>query len=230
MNWNAFMGIASTFALLLPPALILLFKLYTNRSLQALFIYYLLGVIYNLMLQGVIPVDASIRKAVGTINNYFDAPLMLLFLLFFCAAKRISKAIQNTILIFIAYEIFIIALYGFTIEANVYVLGPTILIVLLFSIILFMRHIRLSIEQGKGIGKTLMLTSVVFSYGCFSIIYLFHYIQKIKAVNDVFLLYYICSFLTSAIMGAGIFLIRRHLKALNELKQTRKELQVFFNN
>lgn len=230
MNWNAFMGIASTFALLLPPALILLLKLYTNRSLQALFIYYFLTAIYSLMLEQVIPVTVDIRKIFGTLNNYLDTPLMLMFLLFFCAERWISKTIQHTLFIFIVYELFIMAIHGLTIQANVYVLGPGILIVLVYGVSLFMRQIRITIIQGKGLGKTLMLASVVFSYGCFSIIYLFHYIQRIKAVNDIFLLYFMTSLLSSIIMSAGVLLINKHLKTLNELKQTRKELQVFFNN
>jgi len=230
MNCNPFLGMASTFAFLIPPALIMLFKLYTNRSLLALFIYYSFAAVYNLMVQQVIPVSVDLRKVVGTINNYFDTPLMLMFLMFFCAERGISKTIQNVLYIFIAYELLIIAFYGFTVEANVYVLGPGILIVLMFSISLFMRHIRITIVQGKGLGKTLMLSSVVFSYGCFSIIYLFHYIQKIKAVNDIFLLYFITSLVTSVIMAAGLLLVNKHLKTLNELRQTRKELRVFFNN
>jgi hypothetical protein len=230
MNWNALMGIASTFALLLPAALIVVFKLYTNRSLQALFIYYFIGAIYNLMVQGVIPVNTSTRRIFGTINNYLDAPLMLMFLMFFCVERWRSKAIQHTLIIIIAYELFIGAFYGFSIEANVFILGPGIVIILLFSLLLFIRHIRLTIVQSKGLGKTLMLTSAIFSYGCFAIIYLFHYIQKINAVNDIFLLYFIVSLVTSLIMAAGVVLINKHLKALNELKHTRKELHVFFNS
>jgi len=230
MNCNALLGMASTFALLLPAALILLFKLYTNRSLQALFFYYFFAAVYNLMVQQIIPVSVDVRKVFGTINNYFDTPLMLMFLMFFCADRWISKTIQNVLYIFVGYELFIIALHGFTVEANVYVLGPGILIILMFSISLFMRQIRITIVQGKGLGKTLMLASIVFSYGCFSIIYLFHYIQQIKAVNDIFLLYFITSLVTSIIMAAGLLLVNKHLKTLNELRQTRKELQVFFNN
>jgi hypothetical protein len=230
MNWNTFMGIVSTLALLLPPALIVGMKLYTNRSLQALFIYYLSTAVYNLMTEGIIPVDTNTRKIFGTINNYMDTPLMLMFLMFFCAERWKAKAINITLPVFLAYELFIGFRFGFTTEANVFILGPGIIIVLLFSLFLFARYIKLSIVQSKAIGRTLMLTSIIFSYGCFGIIYLFHYIQKLKAVNDIFLLYYISSFFTSVIMAAGIFFIKQHLQTLNELKKTRKELQVFFNN
>jgi len=230
MNWNAFMGIASTFALLLPPSVIIGFKLYPNRSLQALFIYYFTTAIYNLTVQDFIPVSNDVRKVFGTFNNYLDVPLMLMFLMFFCAEKWKSKAIRHTLLIFIAYEFFIGWMYGFTTEANTYILGPGIIIVLLFSTLLFGRHIKITIAQGKGLGKTLMLTSVIFSYGCFGIIYLFHYIQRLEAVNDIFLLYFISSFFTSLLMSVGIVLINKHLKTLKELKHTRKELQIFFNS
>jgi hypothetical protein len=230
MNWSAFMGIASTFALLLPPALILIFKLYTNRSLQALFTYYLLSAVYNLMVQGVIPVNVDTRRIFGTINNYLDAPMMLMFLLFFCVERWKSKAILLSLFIFFAYELVICLFYGFTRETNVYVLGPGIVLILVFSLLLFMRHIKITIVQNRGLGKTIMLASVVFSYGCFAIIYLLHYVQKTTAVNDIFLLYFITSLVTSLLMAGGVLLINQHLKTLKELQHTRKELQVFFNN
>jgi len=230
MNWYAFMGIASTFALVLPAVLIIYFKLYTNRSLLALLVYYLLGVIYNLMVQDFIPASREVQRITGAINNYLDTPLMLFFLMFFCAEKWIATAMRNSLWVFVAYELLIIALYGFSLTANIFALGPGILIVLLFTVILFTRHIRISIVQGKGIGKTLMLASVVFTYGCFSIIYLFHYIQRMAAINDVLLLYHITILVASLLMTAGVVLINKHLKTFYELKQTRRELQLFFGS
>jgi hypothetical protein len=231
MNWNALMGIASTYALLLPATLILIFRLYTNRSLQALFIYYMITVIYNLMMEGVFPVSIVTRKAFGTINNYLDAPLMLMYLLFFCVDKWKTKIVNIALTTFLFYEVIIAFRFGFNREANVYILGPGILLVLIFSAIFFIRHIRIAIEYGRGYGKTLMLGSTVFSYGCFAILYMFYYLKsKSAAIDDVLLLFHIACIVNAIVMVIGILLIRNHLENLRELKNTRKELQVFFNN
>lgn len=230
MNWTAIIGMASTFALLFPVCLVIIFRLYTNRSLQALLLYYLLTATYNLMVQGVLPSPAGLTIIFGTINNYLDAPLMLLFLLFFCVEKWKTKAVYFTLAAFIAYEIVIALTFGFSRVANVYILGPGIVVVLLFSTWLFVRQIKRTIVMGKGLGKTLMLTSVVFSYGCFGIIYLFHYIQRIGNIGDIFLLYFISSIISSVLMAMGVALVRQHLRDLREIKLARRELQVFFNN
>ncbi|HEY0065726.1 MAG TPA: hypothetical protein VGB46_00135 [Flavisolibacter sp.] len=230
MNWTAIIGMASTFALLLPVCLVLIYRLYTNRSLQALLLYYLLTAAYNLMVQDILPASTNIKIIFGTVNNYLDAPLMLLFLLFFCVEKWKIKAIYITLAAFVAYELVIALVFGFSKEANVYILGPGIIVVLLFSTVLFVRQIKRTIVMGKGLGKTLMLTSVVFSYGCFGLIYLFHYIQRTRNIGDIFLLYFISSFISSVLMAMGVALVRQHLRDLREIKLARRELQVFFNN
>lgn len=230
MSWTSIIGMASTFALLLPVSLIIIYRLYTNRSLQALLLYYVLTVAYNLMVEGILPAPTRLKIIFGTVNNYLDAPLMLLFLLFFCVEKWKVKAVYTIFSAFIAYELVLAFIFGFGKEANVYVLGPGIGIVLIVSTVLFVRQIKRTIVMGKGLGKTLMLTSVVFGYGCFGLIYLFHYIQRTGNINDIFLLYFISSFITSVLMARGIVLIRQHLKDLSEIKLARRELQVFFNN
>lgn len=230
MNWNATVGMASTFALLFPVCLIFIYRLYMNRSLQALLIYYILSATYNLMVQGVIPAPARLKFIFGSVNNYLDAPLMLLFLLFFCVDKWKIKAVYITLGVFACFELVVAFAFGFSLKANVLILGPGIAIVLLVSLVLFVRQIKRTIVMGKGLGKTLMLTSVVFSYGCFGIIYLFHYIQRIGNVGDVFLLYFISSFISSVLMAMGVVLVRKHLRDLREIMLARRELQVFFNN
>jgi hypothetical protein len=230
MSWNEVVGIASTFTLLVPVILIILYRLYSNRSLQALLVYYFLSAVYNLMLQGILPASNELRVFFGTLNNYLDAPLMMFFLMFFCTDKWKIRAIQCILLVFLAYEVVIAFAFGFALEANVYILGPGISIILIISGVLFVRQIKRTIVLSKGLGKTLMLASIIFSYGCFGLIYLFHYIEKMKNVGDIFLIYFIASFIASMTMMAGIMLIRKHLNDLKEIKLARRELQVFFNN
>lgn len=229
MNWNAIMGVAATFALLIPVGLILILRLYSNRPLLALFFYYLSTAIYNLMVEGIIPASAETARICGTLNNYFDAPLMLLFFHFFTADKIKSRALHILLGCFIVYELIIAGIFGVERMANVYILAPCLCVNLFFSIMLFIRHGRLAITHGKGIGKTLMLSAIVFSYGCFAIIYIFHYLLKINARADIFLLYFIASTFTSLIMAIGISFTQRHLRQLEEIKLARKELQMFFN-
>ena len=113
MNLNALIGVVSTLALLFPVALMVAFRLYYNRSLQALLIYYFLGFIYNLMVQGIIPLSVPARKIFGTFYNYLDTPLMLLFLTFFYTGVLKVKVIYGVLAAFLIYELAIGFIYGF---------------------------------------------------------------------------------------------------------------------
>jgi ABC-type Fe3+-siderophore transport system permease subunit len=84
--------------------------------------------------------------------------------------------------------------------------------------------------QGKGIGKTLMITSILFAYGSYFIVYVFTYIQKTSARKDVFIIYYLTSIIFSAVMSAGLIWIKKRLRDIKEVQTTRRELNVFFNN
>ncbi len=230
MNWNAIIGVAATISMFLPVAAIVYYKLYQHRSLAALMISYIITAIYNLMAQGYIPASASFQKNFGVINNYLDIPLMFTALLFFCPIKQRQRTIHIVTAVFIVYEIIIACICGLEPKAIVYIMGPGLILVLLYTFYLFLRHIRITVEFGKNAGRTIMLVSILFAYGCYALIYYFFYIEKTPAVADVFLLYFITIFVSSIVMTVGLHLIRRRLKELQEIRNTRRELAIFFNN
>jgi hypothetical protein len=230
MNWNTFIGVAATISLFLPVAAIIYYKLYQHRSLTALLISYLITALYNLMLQGLLPFPASFQRGFGVVNNYLDVPLMLTALLFFCPIKQKQRTVHIITAVFIAYEIVIACVYGLEPGAIVYVMGPGLILILIYAFYLFARHIKITVEFGKNAGRTLMLVSILFAYGCYAIVYYFYYIFKTQEVEDVFFLYYITSFISAIIMTVGLHLIRRRMRELQEVKNTRRELAMFFGS
>jgi hypothetical protein len=230
MNWNTFIGVAATISLFLPVAAIIYYKLYQHRSLTALLISYLITALYNLMLQGLLPFPASFQRGFGAVNNYLDVPLMLTALLFFCPIKQKQRTVHIITAVFIAYEIVIACVYGLEPGAIVYVMGPGLILILIYAFYLFARHIKITVEFGKNAGRTLMLVSILFAYGCYAIVYYFYYIFKTQEVEDVFFLYYITSFISAIIMTVGLHLIRRRMRELQEVKNTRRELAMFFGS
>jgi hypothetical protein len=229
MNSASVIGIIASFALLLPVLIIVCCKLYKHISLPCLLFYYLTTAVYNLAGEGIIPSTKESRNFLGIINNYLDVPLMLVVLLLFCTSKRKQIAIYISIVAFVLFEIFVGILFQFKRESLTYILGPGILLIFCWSVILFAQHVKISIEKNKGFGKTFMITSILFAYGCYIMIYYFYYIQKTKAVSDVFLIYYIVSIISSLLMAAGLILIYKKSKQIKELQTTRKELAVFFH-
>ena len=230
MNWNTLVGVTATISLFLPVAAILYYKLYQHRSLAALLISYLITALYNLMSEGLIPLSASFQRGFGVVNNYLDIPLMLTALLFFCPIKQKQRTVHIITAVFIAYEIVIACLFGLNPKAVIYIMGPGLALILIYSFYLFARHIKITVEFGKNAGRTLMLVSILFAYGCYAIVYYFYYILETQAVADVFTLYYITSFVSAIIMTIGLHLIRRRMRQLQEVKNTRRELAMFFGS
>ena len=109
-------------------------------------------------------------------------------------------------------------------------MGPGILIVLIASIYFFITNIKFTIVQGKGIGKTLMASSILFAYGCYSLVYVFAFIIKTPNRGDVFTIYYLSSIIFSGLMTAGLIWLKKRLKDIREVQVTRKELSLFFNS
>lgn len=230
MNWNTFIGVTATISMFLPVAAIVYYRLYNHRSLAALMVSYISTAVYNLMSEDVIHIPQGCLQNFGVVNNYLDIPLMLTALLFFCPIKQKQRTVHIVTIVFVSYELLIAILFGFNPKAVVYIMGPGLALILVYAFYLFVRHIKMTIEFGKNAGRTLMLVSILFAYGCYALVYYFYYIQKTPAVTDVFLLYFISTLVSSIIMTIGLHLIRRRLKELQEIKNTRRELALFFNN
>jgi hypothetical protein len=231
MTWYQTMGYISTVALLLPVALIFCLRLYKNRSLLILMIYYLSAFIYNLLSeQIIISVPPSYVRSFGIFNNLSDVPLVLMYLLYFTKSPGLRKKIHIAILAFLAFEIVVTAILGFSRNTIAVVLGPGILLIVLLSFIFFLEQVKEVIQYGKTAGKALMASSTLFLYGCFFIIYLFWYIYETPDVENAFLVYFFVVTLASMLASIGLIIEKKRLKILNELQTTQNELSRLYPN
>ena len=230
MSWNTIFGVAATFAMFLPVAAIIYYKLHNHRSLMALLVSYLIAILYNRTTEGLIPVSDSLSEQFGVLVNYLQIPLMLTALLFFCPIKQKQRTIHIITALFIAYEIVICAMFGFSTQAIIYVIGPGVLLVLIYAFYLFVKHIKMTIEFGKNAGRTLMLVSILFSYGCYGLVYYFCYIQKTPDASDALLLYSIFTLASAILMAIGLKSTRKRIRELEEVKNTRREMAMIFGH
>ena len=232
MNFNTTLGILSAIAFLLPALIILSSRLLINISLLALVIYFLMVMTCTLMSINIIVVSNEMRRNFGVINNYLDVPLILTGMLMFCPEKWKQRLIVTSILTFVAYELIIVFQHQLHPVSSKLIMGPGIILVLAYSLYLFISNIKNTIVQGKGVGKTLMITSVLFAYGCYFIVYLFAYIfvENNSNKGDVFIIYYVASIIFSVLMSAGLIWVKKRLREIKEVQTTRRELNVFFHN
>jgi len=228
MNLNATLGVICVIVFTLPVTVIFYNRYYTHRSLAAMLAYYLLMFIDNLFNENLVPSSVTVNRILTLTDNYVSVPLMLTALLFFCPNKYKQGKVRLLTLLFIAYEIVVIALYGFSKKSVIYIMGPGVSTLLIYSFYLFVRQVRFSIFHGKNHGRVLMLSAIVFDCSCYLLIYFFTYIQKTPFQNDVFKLYYISSSVSAILMAIGLHMMRGRMKELKSLKTTRKELALFF--
>lgn len=230
MNTVSVMGFLSTCAFLVPVALILFYRLFFNKSLAALALYFLLTALHNSMTLDFLQVSKEVSSTLGVLINYLDAPLMFIVLLFFTTAPWQRKALLMTTGIFAGYELIISAFYGFNAAALLYIMGPGILILSIYAGYFFTRAVKLSIQKNKAFGKTFMVMSILFAYGCYAMVYCFYYVQKTPAVDDVFLIYYISSLIASCLMTAGIYRYNKRFAQIKDVQLMRRELKMFFSS
>src|SRR5262245_19635618 len=205
MNSHSLPGIISSIALFVPVALIIILKLFSNRSFLALGICYFLVGAQNLMRQSVLDVPREIYQTLSLIDNILDAPVMLLFLSFFSTSALMTKRLRTCIYVFIGFEAIILAVFGFNVKAIRIILGPDIALIIAISFTFFMRYVRLSVSNSKSMGKAVMASAVFISYTIFSIVYIFYYLMKDERYHvDAEFIYYLISIISSTLMSIGI--------------------------
>lgn len=238
MNWNSIMGLVSSFALAGPILLILILGLARYRSFPVLLLYYCSVLAYNLITERYISVSSNIEQNWGYINNLADAPMLILFLSYFSPSKIFTQRLRLLAASFILFEAIVISVVGFNLNAITIIIGPGLLIVCGLCMFFFIRHTKQAIENRKATGKAMIVTSLLFAYGCYFIIYLLYYVFKAQNdangvaneqyVNDTFLVYFISTSLSAFLMCIGLVVEQKRIRKLKELMVTRKELSSLY--
>ena len=228
MNWNSIIGIISTLALFAPVFVILAFKHIRYKSYIALFVYCFLAFSYNLMTEDLIVLPKSVVRNISIIVNLLDVPLMFLFIMMFSTTATQTKRMKALLLVFICFEIVVVALKGLSIPTVTIVMGPGLALVFGYSLYFFVQTVKKSFIHTKSISKAIIASSVCFAYGCFILIYIMHYVLAIQDVPNIFLIYFMVTIIYCSILTVGLVMESKRLRKLEELRVTRKELQTFF--
>lgn len=227
MNPNSLFGLSSVACFSLPIIVILYYRLYRHASLIALMVYYALN-IFHCLTENTVPAVPDFKNTWDVIYTFIEIPLMLTALLFFCPVKEKQQKIHIVTGFFVGFEIIVCLVFGFTPTASLYIMAPGLLIVVGYSSFLFLRQAKFTILHRKNIGRVLMLGAIVFSYGFYLILFYTYFINGQTDITGVYLLYFISATVAAVLMCAGLYLMRNRIRDLQELKVTRRELQLFF--
>lgn len=230
MNWPAAIGILSSVALFVPIAMIFIFGLFRYKNYQALLIYCFLAFVYNLMTENIITASRKVETAWGITNNLLDVPLMLLFLMMFSTYAAQALRMKIYLVAYVCFELVILFIHGLTIKTITIVMGPGLILILIISTYFFITKVKQSIMHKKAMGRAFLAAAIVFAYGCFSFIYVMHYLLELPDVPNIFLIYYLVTIVYCSLLTAGLVLERKRVKKMGEIQVTRKELTQFFGN
>lgn len=228
MNIFSVAGIIATIALLLPIISLITMRLSLYRSFPALLAYYLIVFIYSLIIEGVFPTAKGFKIFYGTLSNFLDGPLILLFLTYFSRTASFRKKILLLTAGFVVFEIIVIAIYGFTINAATIVLGPDMALVTCLSLLFFIQQVKLAVTNHKAIGKAIMIAAVLFAYVGYCFVYSAYYLFDTPYKNDVHLIFYVINIISTITMTVGLFVEQKRVRQLIELLTTRKELKEIY--
>lgn len=230
MTWNSVMGLVSSVALFLPIVLILLFRLASYKTFPVLLVYFSTVFFYNLASLHYLSVPTDIIMTWSICNNFLDAPLLLYFLTYFSTSPSLTKKMKWLIAGILIFQSAVLIIVGFNNAAVTIFLGPALLCVFAFCLHFFVQRTKISIKHHKAAGKAIITASLLFAYGCYTIIYLMYYVFKTPYIDDTFLVYFLVVTLSSLLLSVGLFAERKRIGKLHELLQTRKELSVIYQN
>lgn len=230
MNWPAAIGIISSAALSLPIIVIIFFGFFRYKNYLALLIYCMLALVYNLMTEDIITTTGNFEKVWGIVNNLLDVPLMLLFMMIFSTSAAQTFRMKIYLAVFICFELIVLFIYGLSIKTITIVMGPGLALILVIGAYFFFMKVKQSIIHKKALGKAFLTAAIVFAYGCFSFIYIMHYILALPDVSNIFLIYHLVTIVYCSLLSTGLIIEKKRVKKLGELRVTRKELVQFFDD
>lgn len=221
-------SITAVFCFALPILTVLFFRLYRHASLIALVAYYTLAILHGIGSDSRLTAP-DFMNGMEMLFSFIQLPLLLLALLFFYPVKQRQQKLYLPIFFFIGYEIFVAALHGFTPLASMFIMIPGLLVITACSFFLFLRQLRFTLLHGKNAGLVLMLGALLFAGSCYLALF-YAYFFSAAALPSVYAWQQFSASIAAVTMSAGLYLMRHRIRDLQELKVTRRELQMVFGN
>lgn len=228
MSLFSVMGLTSVIAIALLIVILFVTRLAFYRSFPALLIYYVFILSFLLQLLGYVDLGKNFMHDLGVLNNFIDTPLMLLFLTYFSKTVFFRRRMMILITGFVAFELMMIGIFGFNSQATTIILAPGLLLVLGISIMVFSHQVKIAVVYHRAIGKAVMAASMLVIYVGYAFVYTVFYVIKPVYRDDAHLVYFLITTFTCAIMSVGVYIERKRVNQLHELKITREELKAIY--
>lgn len=203
---NIWLGLLSTFILLVPIILMLIKRSSWNTWFIPLVICFLLLFCTGLINNGFIDFGEKTNAALVTCSIVFQAPLIIIFLHYFGLNPELKKAIQVSLISYLIGGAVFLVINGVNGQTIGLILGTGISLVLIYGIIIFVRQIKESIHSRKQTGKAFMISAVVFAYACYFFIYLMNFVFNSTEKTEIILLFQLTTIVSTLLVSIGILI------------------------
>jgi|LakMenEpi03Aug12_release.lakeMendotaPanAssembly.Ray.scaffolds.fasta_scaffold00643_49 hypothetical protein len=207
MQVEQIVGVISILLLVLSVAMLILNIKEGKYSFAALAVYLFQIILINLFAVKILQPKGPTAYYAGLLNNLLDAPLMLIFLLYFAKIEKAKQWIKMVLVSFIAYELLIWAVLGMNHKTLILIIGPGLFIVTAFSFYFFVTLMRISNFKRKDVGMGFIAGGLVFAYLCFLFIYVIFYIMRSPHIKDIYTIYHISFIIWCLTLIIGMSLI-----------------------
>jgi hypothetical protein len=224
MNSVNVAGIISL-SLLVFAAFLLLINFREGRYSFLALAFYLVQIVFlDLVSTKVIELGDLTTFYIGTVNNLLDAPLILVFLLYFSKSQKVNKLIYFSIGALLIYDLIVFLTMGLTNRFLTFVIGPGLFVVTAFAFYFFVDQLKAAMYHRKEVGKAFISGGLVFTYACFLFIYMMFYVLQSDHLKDIYMIYHITFMVlaVSLIIGIAIIMKTRFIKP-KQVQRLRKE-------
>lgn len=176
----------------------------SKANFLILAVVYLLPVIATLLVQKFAAFPTEIASAMNTFSSVIQAPLMLIILIQLADNQRMNKMMGVTLAGLLTANSLTLALGGIN-EINllkIMLVGSAPVFV--FSSLLFIHFLKISLYENKNFQKTIILAGIVFAFGSYVLMLTMHLMDPMRHADDLRFALGLISIISTAVIAGGL--------------------------
>lgn len=201
---NPTLQLISALVVLIPVAIIFVKQKGSNKYFLSLAAANLLFFVSTSLLNNYVSLPEKTSTLLSTISNVMQAPLTLIFLLYFTKNSKIVKGIRVSLAFVLGISVISIGLSSYNLQSTLNLMSLGTVPVFIFSSILFVQFVKSSIYEQKETNKAFMLSAVVFAYGSYMLLLGLNMISPAKHGADIQSLFGLITIISTAFVSISI--------------------------
>lgn len=204
---NSTLQLISALIVLIPVAIIFVKQKGNNKYFLSLAAANVMFFISTFLLNKFVALPATASNLISTFANVLQAPLTLMFLLYFTDNKKMEKAIRYSLIAVLGISAIAISFSTLNAELTFNLMALGIAPVFIIGSVLFIQHVKTSVYENKGSNSAFMLSSIVFAYGSYLLLLTLHFISPEKHATDLRSLFGLITIISTAFVSISILLM-----------------------